>query len=318
MNLQFYGAAGQVTGSCMVLNTGRGRLMVDCGMFQGQHENDERNYSSLNFSPCDIDWVVLTHAHIDHSGLLPRFVKLGYRGPIYGTPATVDLTPLMLLDSVQIQKYDSDWRTKKNIRRGGPKIDPLYCKDDALATQKLLKPIPYGEWLELNRYVKIRLLEAGHILGSASLQVKVRTAETETVVVFSGDVGNRPVPILRDPAVIEKADVLVLESTYGNRLHDYAVDHRDLLKNILMEAVPKRGKVIIPSFAVGRVQEVLYEINYLVENKILQGMSTFVDSPLATEVSNVYMRHTEAYDKEAQDLVKSGDDPFEFPGLKYL
>lgn len=306
-----------VTGSCYLLEAGGMRILVDCGLFQGRDE--DLNQDGFDFSPASLDAVVLTHAHIDHAGRLPLLVKMGFRGPIYTHPASAELAAIMLQDSAHIQESDAERTNRKAKRAGQGQKQPLYTMADARAVEGQLRPVPYGKLTELNEHLRIRLQDAGHILGSAIAEIfETDVAGRELKIVFSGDIGQPGRPILRDPTPILEADYLVMESTYGNKHHDAPADVREALAEIIRTTVAKGGNVIIPAFAVGRTQEILYELNALSEaGKLPRDLKVVLDSPLAIAATEVTARYSDIYDEEARKLVRRGDKPFQFPGLTH-
>lgn len=317
MKLTFLGAAGMVTGSCYLLEAGGLRLMIDCGMFQGKEE--ELNREPFPVHPGSLDGVILTHAHIDHAGRLPVLRKQGFVGPIYTHPATADLAAIMLLDSAHIQEMEIERENRKSRRAARTPVEPLYDMADAKAVAAQFFPIPYGEMHALNDQLQIRLQDAGHILGSAIVEIFETDAEGRTTkLVFSGDLGQPERPILKDPTPIDEADYLVMESTYGNRLHEPHASTLDQLADVIRTTIAGGGNVVIPSFAVGRTQELLYSLNMLAEaGKLPKDLKVVLDSPLAIQATEVTEKHREVYDEAAQALVRRGDDPFAFPGLAF-
>ncbi|NLE75072.1 MAG: MBL fold metallo-hydrolase [Actinobacteria bacterium] len=316
MEIQFCGAAREVTGSCFLMAVGATRFLVDCGLRQGGVEESAGNYDAFPFDPTDIDFIILTHAHVDHSGLIPKLVKEGFRGDIFATPATVDLARIMLLDSAYIQESETEWRTRKARRAGRRVRDPLYTRADAEEAIRLFRSVPYGEEFRPLAGIRGRFSDAGHILGSAFTELWLSEDGGETKMVFSGDVGQPGQPIIRDPEPITEADYLVMEATYGDRRHDEEGDPVEQLGAILEEAQHFGGNVIIPSFAVGRTQEVVYFLRDLYESRKLS-MPVFVDSPLAHEATKVYRRHRDVFDEEALDILEEGGSIFNFPYLHY-
>ncbi len=316
MKLSFHGAARQVTGSCFVLETPQGALMVDRGMYQGGRRMERANWEDPAFDASRVRWLLLTHAHIDHSGLIPRLRRHGLRGEILATDATVDLCRIMLPDSGHIQEEDAAFEAKRRRKRGetGPAPPPLYTVEDAHASLADFRPVRYDETVVLAEGVRCRFRDAGHILGSAIIEVWVGGSR-ETKIVFSGDLGQPRRPILRDPTAIEDADVVVLESTYGDRLHEDAPARTERLLEVIAPTLLQDGHVIVPSFAVERTQELLYTLNELFEGARLPAVPTFIDSPLAIEATQVFRQHPECYDGDARALLASGDDPFDFQGL---
>jgi len=292
-SLRFHGAAGEVTGSCCEVVLGDARFIVDCGMFQGGRDADERNERALAFAHGLPRFVVLTHAHIDHSGLLPKLAAIGFRGPVHATAPTCDLLRVMLLDSANIQEKDAQWRRE---RRGEP-AEPLYTVDDAKKSLALLQPHPYGQTFEPAPGIAVRFHDAGHILGSAIAEI-VHAGRT---LVFSGDLGQPGRPVLADPTKLPHADIVVVESTYGNRLHKSLEQTMVELRDVLRTTLP-RGNVVIPAFAVGRTQELLHVLADLARREPLPALHVFVDSPLATAATEVHARYAAVLDRETRDL----------------
>lgn len=316
MHIQVCGAAREVTGSCYLVEVGETHFLVDCGMHQGGDKEWLLNLEPFCFDPRSLDFVILTHAHIDHSGLLPRLVKQGFSKPIYATPATSDLVEIMLLDSAYIQEMEAEWRTRKARRAGRGPTAPLYTQDDARKTVPLLRQINYGETRHLAPGVSMRYHDAGHILGSAFLELLLEEGGARAKVLFSGDIGQPDQPIIRDPEIIEQTDYLIMESTYGDRLHARDGEPEKELTEILRDARRTGGNVIVPAFAVGRTQELLYFLRQIFEKTNLD-MPVYVDSPLASRATEVYRRHREAFDDEAWRIVDEPGGIFDFPMLRY-
>ncbi len=320
MKLSFHGAARTVTGSQFLLEVNGKRLLIDCGMYQGKRaESYERNLH-FPFDPRSVDAVVLTHAHIDHSGNLPNLVKQGFEGPIFATPASCDLADLMLRDSGHIQESDAEFVNKKRARRGEPPIDPLYTQEDAERVSDHFVPKNYEERFEPVSGVTARLVEAGHILGSSSLELEVEeSGGKKTRVWFSGDIGRRNLPILRDPVFPQNVDYLIMEATYGNKTHrDPNLAYEEFYQ-VTMETIRKRGKVIIPAFAVGRTQEIVYGLNQFVSAGRMPAIPVYVDSPLAVNATDVFVRHPDCYDQETRKFVTQYRHPaLQFPSLTYI
>ena len=316
MKLLFLGATGTVTGSCFLLDTGNKRIMIDCGLFQGPKSLRERNYRSFPVSPRSVDCVLLTHAHIDHSGLIPKLVKHGFKGPIFATAPTVELCEVMLPDSGYIQESEVERKNRKNRRAGKPLIEPIYTADDAHKSCSNFKPVGYDEIIEVVPGIKARFVDAGHILGSAMIELWVSQGDAGVKLVFTGDIGNLDRPLVNDPSGIAEADYVVMESTYGSRLHDRAENEINILHNVIWETYHKGGNLIIPAFAVERTQGLLYHLNLLMQQKRMPPMSVYIDSPLAAAATEVFGRHRESFDREASELVDKGRDPINFPGLK--
>ena len=320
MKIKFCGATIGVTGSCHLLYTERHRVLLDCGQFQGNKEMDALNYEPFPFDPESVEAVVLSHAHIDHCGRIPLLVKRGFKGDIYCTDATADLLSVMLLDSAYIHEKDAEWQTKKNARTGKPPVEPLYTVQDAERSLKLVKPILYDQLVEVNDEMKIVFNDAGHILGSAITEIWVTENNQTSKIVFSGDLGVNDRPILRDPKKIKKADYLIMESTYGNRLHPENSTSIDRLIHIIKDTVKRGGSVIIPAFAVGRTQELIYELNMFYEHHpeyhdVLDDLYVYIDSPMATTATEVFRKNAQVFDEETKELILSGDNPLDFKNL---
>lgn len=318
MKLTFIGAAHEVTGSCHLLEANQKKILIDCGMEQGPdlYENQE-----LPVAAGDVDYILLTHAHIDHSGKIPLMCKNGFKGGIVTTFATADLCNIMLRDSAHIQEFEAEWRNRKAKRSGAPLYEPLYTMQDAIDAIGLLEPCDYGQKIKLCEGIWVRFTDIGHLLGSASIEVWVEENGINKKIVFSGDVGNVEQPILRNPTLTKQADYVVIESTYGNRVHsEERPDYLGEFTRILRETFEKGGNVVIPSFAVGRTQEMLYFIREIKEKNLLPefpGFEVYVDSPLAIEATNVFTKNSKScFDEEAMKLVSSGINPLVFPGLK--
>ena len=317
MKLTFFGAAKAVTGSCHCVECGGRKILVDCGLQQGRDERDNRE---LDFNPGYIDAVVVTHAHIDHSGRLPLLVKQGFAGNIYCTRLTGQLLSIMLRDSAHIQESDAKWENQKGQRAGKPPVEPLYTLADVEKTMRHVVTLEYGQKIPIADGVSLRFVDAGHLLGSASAELWLTEGEETRKIVFSGDIGNREQPIIRNPQYITEADYVVTESTYGNRLHDMSQDpdYTGDLAAIIDETLGKGGNVIIPSFAVGRTQELLYFIREIKEQglvKCVPDFQVYVDSPLAGEATRIFSGDLHGYlDDEAIEALKGGA-LFQFPGL---
>lgn len=317
MKLTFVGAAHEVTGSCHFLQAVGKNILVDCGMEQGP---DLYENPGLPISASEVDYVFLTHAHIDHSGMLPKLAKEGFKGQIFTTYATADLCDIMLRDSAHIQEFEAEWRNRKGKRAGQPEYEPVYVMQDALDAIELLVPCQYGERITICDGVQIRFTDVGHLLGSASIEVWVTEGDVTKKIVFSGDVGNLDQPIIKDPVYTEHADYVVMESTYGNRVHTQEKpDYIGEFTRILKETFDRNGNVVIPSFAVGRTQEMLYFIREIKEKGLLSeypDFEVYLDSPLAIEATKIFTKNMrECFDEEALALVNAGINPLVFPGL---
>lgn len=318
MRLSFIGAAHEVTGSCHLLEACGKNILIDCGMEQGPdlYENQE-----LPVTAGEIDYILLTHAHIDHSGKIPLLCKEGFKGEIVTTFATADLCNIMLRDSAHIQEFEAEWRNRKARRSGAEVYEPLYTMADADAAIQLLSPCDYDQKITLCEGIEVRFCDVGHLLGSASIEVWITEGDISKKIVFSGDVGNRNQPIIKDPQKVAEADYVVIESTYGDRTHgDEIPDYVGEFTRILRETFAKGGNVVIPSFAVGRTQEILYFIREIKEKNLLPeypGFEVYVDSPLAIEATNVFNKNVKScFDEDAMALVEQGINPLVFPGLK--
>lgn len=318
MKVTFLGAAQTVTGSCYLIETEKKRFIVDCGMFQGKEE--KLNEMPFKFDVESIDFVLLTHAHIDHSGRIPKLIKEGYKGPIYCTKATYDLCSILLPDSGHIQEMEVEWLNRKRVRAGKEPVEALYTAEEAQQSLNNFKYFFYDDKANIDDDISVRFRDAGHILGSAVIEIWIDEKDSSTKLVFSGDLGQKNQPILRDLEVIEDADYLFVESTYGSRKHEAHENRVEKLLSTIDKTVKRGGNVVIPSFAVGRTQELLYHINNLKEDKehqYLKGVKVFIDSPLAISATKIFQDNPQCYDEETLDLLKSGDNPFEFEDLYY-
>ena len=327
MNITFLGATKTVTGSNFLLEAAGKKILIDCGLYQGKALEERENYEEFNYDVHDIDFMLLTHAHIDHSGRIPKLYNEGYRNPIIATKATCDLCSIMLPDSGHIQEMENEWRNRKRIRSGKKPLPPLYTAEDAIKCLEVFKPIKYDEIIELTPDINVRFNDAGHMLGSAIIEVWVKENGETKKIVFTGDLGNNDIPLLDAPTMMDNADFLVMESTYGNRLHIRNDDKAEIFLNIVAETLDKGGNVVIPSFAVGRTQEILYELNKLKENKkdedfikkyeTLMKAPVYVDSPLAISATEIFKKNEDLFDEEVRKKIDSGDNPLEFPGLQF-
>lgn len=318
MDIQFFGAAKMVTGSNFLVTTNKYKFLIDCGLFQGSQDVEELNYKDFPYQVEDIDFLILSHAHIDHSGRIPKLVKEGFRGKIICTKPTYELAEIMLLDSAKIQESDVEWENRKRKRAGKKPIEALYTSEDAERSLNYFDPYFYDQIIEVEEDFKIRFKDAGHILGSSI--VEIWTDEGEKLV-FSGDLGMPNRPIIRDPEFIESADYLILESTYGDEKHESYQSSIEKMIKVINETTSRGGTVIIPSFAVGRTQELVYELNkYYVYNNVEEYMKVpiYVDSPMAVNATRVFEKNSSSFDKEATDLILRGDNPFVFDNLRYV
>ena len=322
MKIKFCGASIGVTGSCHMISTDTHKILLDCGQFQGGKEMNRMNEEPFPFNPAEIECVVLSHAHIDHCGRLPLLVKRGFKGQIYCTDATADLLDVMLKDSAYIHEKDAEWQSRKNLRTGKPPVEPLYTIQDSEAALRLVKPILYDQLVELNPEMKIVFNDAGHILGSAITEIWVTEGDKTSKIVFSGDLGVPDRPILRDPVKIKKADFVIMETTYGNRLHPQNATSINELIKITLKTVKRGGSVIIPSFAVGRTQELIYQFNMFYEHHpeyadTLGKIYVYIDSPMATTATEVFKKNAQVFDDETKSYILSGDHPLDFPNLRF-
>ena len=318
MQIRFCGAAQTVTGSMHLIEVNGSKLLLECGLFQGpRQESFERN-RTFPFDPTTIDAVILSHAHIDHSGNLPHLVKHGFNGPIYATPATADLGNIMLLDSGHIQERQAESMSYYNRKRGLPGVDPLYTQEEAAEVLPLFRPVSYEVPFEAINGVRARFVDAGHILGSAAVDLELEEKGRKVHLWFSGDIGRRDLPILRDPVLPEKVDILLMESTYGDKPHRGPELAYLEMREVILRTLDRGGKVIIPAFAVGRTQELVYNLNRMHEAGELPNVPIYVDSPLAVNASEIFMRHTECYDVEMLRAIRSGHPALEFKNLTYI
>jgi len=302
ISLQFLGAAGGVTGSSYLIKTNKTSFLIDCGLFQGQYSNEQKNWQPFAFNAKKLDFVILTHAHLDHCGLIPKLYKHGFRGKIYSTPATFDIAQAILINAAHIQEHGA---TDKQL-------ESLFLPKDAEGSFQLFKTYPYNQIFEVDTNIKIRSQDAGHILGAAIVEIWIEGKK----IVFSGDLGNSPVPIMKDPAIVKEADYIICESTYGNRNHE-PIDNR---KNKLLKAIKfaqiHRSKIIIPSFSLERAQDLLYTFNELKNNGLLDKMPVILDSPLASQITKIFKKYTDQFDDEFQKQLQIDPDLFSFKGFK--
>lgn len=319
IKITFLGAAQVVTGSCYLVECSNVKFLVDCGMFQGNKALKERNYGDFPFNPGEIDFVVLTHAHIDHSGLIPKLYKKGFAGPTYGTSGTIDLCKVMLPDSGHIQEMEVERKNRKNARSGKPLLTPIYSVEEAERCIRYFKKVKYDTVFEPVTGIKIKMRDGGHILGSAILEIWLAEDEKETKIVFTGDLGRTDRPIIKDPTIIEEADYLIIESTYGNRFHEEAQDNDATLVDAINDTFRRGGNVVIPAFAVERTQDLLLTLNTLIEEGKIAPKAVYVDSPLAVAATEVFINHPQYFDKETKAFMKEhGRSPFILPNLTYV
>ncbi len=321
MKLSFHGADRGVTGSCHLLECAGKRVLIDCGMYQGSREMDEENAGAFGFEPAEVDFVLLTHAHLDHCGRLPLLVKRGFRGEIIATAATRELARIIMLDAAHLEEEEARYQSRKSARHGNHKhIEPLYTTLDALNTLDYFgRTAHYNKVVELAPGLRAVFLDAGHILGSASIVIYGDVDGEKRSVVFSGDLGNAGRMLLRDPVVPPKVDVVVMETTYGDRLHKALVPSVDELYEAITATFKRGGNVIIPTFALERAQEILFYLRAgLQQGKLPGSMQVFLDSPMAISATKIYKRHPDCYESKTAELFHEGEDPFEFPGLHFV
>lgn len=327
MKITFLGATKTVTGSNFLVEGGGKKFLVDCGMYQGKAAEEIQNEEPFAFDVNSIDFMLLTHAHIDHSGRIPKLYNDGYRNPIIATKATCDLCSIMLPDSGHIQETESEWKNKKRKRKGEKEVPPMYTAQDAINSLEIFKPVKYDQIIDIGETIHIRFNDAGHMLGSSIVEIWVKENGKEEKIVFTGDLGNNDIPLLAEPTMIEKADYLVMESTYGNRLHMKNEKKAELFLDIVSETLEKNGTVVIPSFAVGRTQEILFELYKLKDKKEdeqfrkkyeeIMNTSVYVDSPLAISATEIFEKNMDLFDEETQEIIRKGENPLEFHGLKF-
>ncbi len=327
MKITFLGATKTVTGSNFLVEGAGKKFLVDCGMYQGSAADEFENEAPFLFDVKEIDFMLLTHAHIDHSGRIPKLYNEGYRNPVYATKATCDLCAIMLPDSGHIQEMEIEWKNKKRIRKGQDPLPPLYTAEDAGKSLEIFNSVGYNEIIDIDENIKVRFNDAGHMLGSSIIEVWVTENEETKKAVFTGDLGNDDIPLLSPPTMISDADYLVMESTYGNRLHMRNDDKAKIFLDIVYETLEKGGTVVIPSFAVGRTQEILFELNRIKEEKHdeefykkykrLMSIPVYVDSPLAISATEVFKENMDLFNEETQRIINEGDNPLEFTGLKF-
>lgn len=320
MQIQFIGAAKEVTGSKHLITTSKGlKILLDCGMFQGKGMETDAMNRNLGFEPSEIDYLILSHAHIDHSGLIPFIHKLGFSGTVICTPATRDLCAIMLADSGKIQEYDTFINNKKRALQNLPPLEPLYSLDDAHACMSNFISVPYHKEFSIENDITVLFTDTGHILGSSAVNLSIREGKKIHKLCYTGDIGRFSKRILKDPEAFPQADFIITESTYGDRLHEKIHDaEQQLLKIVIDTCTKKKGKLIIPSFSVGRTQEIVYALDRLKNQKLLPDIDVYVDSPLSTDATNIMRLHTECFNDEMMEYIKKDPDPFGFKNLHYI
>ena len=327
MKVTFLGATKTVTGSNFLVEGAGKKILVDCGMYQGSAADEYENEAPFLFNVDEIDFMLLTHAHIDHSGRIPKLYNEGYRKDVIATKATCDLCSIMLPDSGHIQEMEAEWKNRKRERKGEDPVPPIYTAEDAAKSLEIFKPVQYNEIVDIDENIKARFNDAGHMLGSSIIEVWITENGETKKIVFTGDLGNNDIPLLSPPTMISDADYLVMESTYGNRLHMRNDDKAEIFLNVVYETLEKGGTVVIPSFAVGRTQEILFELNKIKEKKHdeefykkykkLMSIPVYVDSPLAISATEVFKENMNLFNEETQAIINEGDNPLDFPGLKF-
>jgi len=321
MKLSFHGAARTVTGSKHIvhINNPRKKILLDCGMFQGMGKETFELNSNWGFEPSEIDYVIISHAHIDHIGLLPKLVKDGYNGKIYCTVPTQTLMELLLLDSAYIQEADIKYVNKRRNEQGKEPFDPLYTVEDVHDVLPLVETVDYNTWFRIDDGIELLYTDCGHILGSAAVNLKLKENDKEVRLTFSGDIGRYRDVLLRSPDVFPQADFIIMESTYGDKLHDLiAPAAEDLLHYIQDTCLKNKGKLIIPAFSLGRTQELLYMLNMLELERRLPALNYYVDSPLSIKITNAVKVHPECFNEHVQDMLKRDNDVFRFKGLQFI
>lgn len=321
MKITFCGASKTVTGSNYLIEAGDKKLLLDCGMFQGSAREEQMNFENFIYNPKDIDYLILSHAHIDHSGRIPKLVREGFNGKIYTTHATYDLCEIMLMDSANIGMQDAEWENRKRVRKGLTPIEPLYNTNDVEESLKLFKPVYYNQEIKIDDTFTFRLQDAGHILGSAIVELFINEEGKTTKLVFSGDLGMPKRPILTNPTFIEDADYLIIESTYGDSVHPTYTDSTKSLIKIIDDTSQKGGTVVIPSFAVGRTQDLIYQLNSYYDGEGLEEykkVPIYIDSPMAVSTTKVFEKNSNLFDEDAKNLILSGDNPFDFENIFYV
>jgi len=322
MNVKFLGAAMSVTGSCYLITTDKHTFLMDCGQFQGSKMMEKLNFGDLGFDPSKLDFMILSHAHIDHCGRIPLLTKRGFKGKIYCTDATADLVEIMLKDSGHIHEMEAEWDNKKARRAGLPLVEPLFTVEEAAASLQYLAPVLYEQFVDFNTDIRLRLRDAGHILGASIVELWITEDDGSSKLVFSGDLGLKNKPILRDPETVDEADYLIMEATYGDRQHETLRESLDQFMQIILKTIRRGGTVVVPSFAVGRTQELIFELSRFYEKdeefrKVMEDVMVYVDSPMATSATEVFRKNVQDFDDETKALILKGDSPLDFKNLRF-
>ncbi|MDH3977554.1 MAG: MBL fold metallo-hydrolase [Gammaproteobacteria bacterium] len=314
-DLQFFGGVAGVTGSCYLLTAGGKRVLIDCGLVQGSRDQELKNRADFDFEPQDLDAVLLTHAHLDHSGRLPILVKKGFTGAVYAHPATIELCKLMLADAGYLNEKEVQWQNKARSRKGLDPIEPLYTRGEAIATMESFEPVEYAQQLNLSPDIEVTFYDAGHILGSSSIHVSIAYEGARKQIVFSGDLGNPGAPILKDPQPPREADLIIMESTYGDRLHRSWDETWAEMGEILSKANSKRGNILIPAFTIGRTQLLLYTFREHFTEWNLDAWNIVLDTPMGISATDIYSSHPELFDSDARQVYSSNGNPFDLPNF---
>jgi metallo-beta-lactamase family protein len=322
MKIKFLGAALSVTGSCHLVTTDHCKFLLDCGLFQGSEALEELNYQEFDFNPAEIDFMILSHAHVDHCGRIPLLVKQGFKGRIYCTGATAEIADIMLQDSGNIHEMDAKWINKRTTRSGQRQVHPLYTQEDAARCGQYFFPVAYGQSFEINSRIKIRLNEAGHILGAAIVEIWVEDDGKNTKLVYSGDIGAANQQMLNDPTLISEADYLIMETTYGDRAHETQQESGKRFLDIIFKTVARGGTVVVPAFALGRTQDLIHELEVFYENhelhqNQLDKIKVYVDSPLATDATEIFRKNAHYFNDKIKERIKRGDELFYFRNLNF-
>lgn len=322
MKIKFLGAAMSVTGSCHLITINQYKFLLDCGLFQGSEALEELNYQEFGFKPSEIDFMILSHAHVDHCGRIPLLVKQGFKGKIYCTGATAEISDIMLQDSGNIHEMDATWKNKRTKRSGQPQVQPLYTQADAVACSRYFSPVSYGQLFDINSNVTIRLNEAGHILGAAIVELWIKEDGKVTKIVYSGDIGVTDQRMLNDPTIIAEADYLIMETTYGDRTHETHAESTKRFIDIILKTASRGGTVVVPSFALGRTQDLIRELELFYENhekykNQLDKIMVYIDSPLATNATDIFRKNVHYFNKDTQERILKGDTLLNFKNLKF-